>query len=131
MGCLFSMGAYYHNLLVLCLWSFNCVFLHTFTNYTGIITLNPCHGNMLGGSPILVSGPYFTVQEEDQITCLFNSTAVDGIFINKQQVLCVSPPVSQTGRVPFQLFVRGNTTFYGESVFVSGRLDVHMVSASG
>ena len=84
---------------------------------------------MLGGSPIVVSGPYFTVQEADQITCLFNGTAVDGIFVNNQQVLCVSPTLSQTGRVPFQLFVRGNTTFYGESVFVSGRLDVHMVSA--
>ena len=81
---------------------------------------------MLGGSPIVVSGPYFTVQEADQITCLFNDTAVDGIFINNQQVLCVSPTLSQTGRVPFQLFVRGNTMFYGESVFVSGRLDVHM-----
>lgn len=83
---------------------------------------------MLGGSPILVSGPYFTVQEENQITCRFNGTTVDGIFVKKQQVLCVSPPLSQTGRVPFQLFVRGNATFYGESVFVSGRLALHMVS---
>ena len=106
-------------------------YLYIFANSTGIITLNPCHGNVLGGSPIVVSGPYFTVQEADQITCLFNGTAVDGIFVNNQQVLCVSPTLSQTGRVPFQLFVRGNTTFYGESVFVSGRLDVHMISAFG
>ena len=106
-------------------------YLYIFANSTGIITLNPCHGNVLGGSPIVVSGPYFTVQEADQITCLFNGTAVDGIFVNNQQVLCVSPTLSQTGRVPFQLFVRGNTTFYGESVFVSGRLDVNMVSAFG
>ena len=85
---------------------------------------------MLGGSPILVSGPYFAVEEEDKIICLFNGTPVDGIFINQQQVLCVSPPLSQTGRVQFQLFVRGNTSFYGESTFVSGRPDVHMVSTT-
>lgn len=95
---------------------------------TGIITLNPRYGNMLGGSSILVSGPYFTVQEEDQITCLFNDTEVDGIFVNNQQVLCVSPTLSQTGRVPFQLLVTGETEFIGQSVFVSGKFRSVVVS---
>ena len=76
---------------------------------------------MLGGSSILVSGPYFTVQEEDQITCLFDDTPVVGIFVNNQQVLCVSPALSRTGRVPFQLLVTGGTEFIGQSVFVSGK----------
>ena len=104
--------------------------LLTFAKHAGIIKLSPSYGNMLGGSPIVLSGPYFTVQEEDQIACLFDNTTVDGIFINKQQVLCVSPPLSQSGRVQFQLFVRGNTSFYGESTFVSGRPDVHVVSTA-
>ena len=95
---------------------------------TGIITLNPRYGNVLGGSSILVSGPYFTVQEEDNITCLFNDTAVDGIFVNNQQVLCVSPTLSQTGRVPFQLLVTGGTEFIGRSVFVSGKFRYVVVS---
>lgn len=77
---------------------------------------------MLGGSSILVSGPYFTVQEEDQITCVFDNTTVDGIFINSKQVLCVSPALSRMGRVPFQLLVTGGTEFIGQSVFVSGKV---------
>ena len=85
---------------------------------------------MLGGSSILVSGPYFTVQEEDNITCLFNDTAVDGIFVNNQQVLCVSPTLSQTGRVPFQLLVTGGTEFIGRSVFVSGKFRSVVVTGS-
>ena len=94
----------------------------------GIIILNPRYGNMLGGASILVSGPYFAVQEEDQITCLFNDTAVDGIFVNNQQVLCVSPALSQTGRVPFQLLVTGGTEFIGRSIFVSGKFRSVVVS---
>ena len=87
---------------------------------TGIITLSPDYGNMLGGSSILVSGPSFTVQEGDTIKCMFDDTAVDGIFVNNQQVLCVSPLLSQTGRMPFRLLVTGGTEFVGLSVFVSG-----------
>lgn len=74
---------------------------------------------MLGGSSVLVSGPRFTVQEEDNITCMFDDTAVNGIFISNQQVLCVSPPLSNTGRVPFRLLMAGETEFVGQSVFVS------------
>ena len=74
---------------------------------------------MLGGSSVLVSGPSFTVQEEDNITCMFDDTAVNGIFISNQQVLCVSPPLSNTGRVPFRLLMAGETEFVGQSVFVS------------
>lgn len=104
--------------------------LYILAKHAGIVTLSPSYGNMLGGSPIVVSGPYFTVEEKDQIACLFDNTTVDGIFVNKQQVLCVSPALSQSGRVQFQLFLRGNTSFYGESTFVSGRPDVHVVSTA-
>ena len=86
---------------------------------TGIITLSPDYGNVLGGSPILVSGPYFTVQEGDTVKCLFDDATVDGIFVSNQQVLCVSPSLSKTGRVPFRLLVTGETEFVGQSVFVS------------
>jgi len=50
---------------------------------------------------------------------MFDDTAVNGIFISNQQVLCVSPPLSNTGRVPFQLLMAGETEFVGQSVFVS------------
>jgi len=90
---------------------------HLYT--TGIITLSPDYGSVLGGSSILVSGPYFTVQEEDTIECMFDDSTVDGIFVSNQQVLCVSPSLSKTGRVPFQLLVTGGTEFVGQSMFVS------------
>ena len=76
---------------------------------------------MLGGSSVLVSGPSFTIQEDDNITCMFDDTAVDGIFVSNQQVLCVSPPLSQTGRIPFQLLVTGGRELVFQSVFVSGK----------
>ena len=107
-------------------WSFTFIPILLLT--AGIITLNPRYGNMLGGSSILVSGPYFTVQEEDQITCLFDNTTVDGIFVNSKQVLCVSPALPRTGRVPFQLLVTGGTDFIGQSVFVSGKFRSVVVS---
>ena len=109
-----------HLIILFQQWAFT--FIPILLLIIGIITLNPSYGNMLGGSSILVSGPYFTVQEEDQITCVFDNTTVDGIFVNSKQVLCVSPALSRTGRVPFQLLVTGGTEFIGQSVFVSGKV---------
>ena len=80
---------------------------------------------MIGGAPIVVSIPHFLIQEDDQITCEFNSVRVDGIYINPGQALCVSPPLSESGRVLFQITVTGRgSDFLGQSIFTSCKLNL-------
>ena len=86
---------------------------------SSVITLSPRYGNMLGGEAILVSGP--CVDEADNITCVFDDVATMGIFFTEQQSLCVSPILSRTGRLPFQIIVSGINEFRGNSVFYSGK----------
>ena len=71
---------------------------------------------------MLVSGP--CLEETDEITCMFGERSVTGIYISEMLLLCVSPTISTTGRVRFQLIVQTNGTstdrYRGESVFYSG-----------
>ena len=71
---------------------------------------------------MLVSGP--CLEETDQITCVFGDRSVTGIYISEMLSLCVSPTISVTGRVRFQLIVQANGTstdrYRGESIFYSG-----------
>ena len=74
---------------------------------------------MLGGEPVVVSGPFFQIDEDDDIVCVFDGIEVNGIFVDSERALCVSPALSHTGRVPFQLNVTGITQFIGKSTFTS------------
>ena len=101
---------------------FKC--LHNlFTHHTVPLTLAPRLGNMLGGTAVLVSGP--CLEETDQITCMFGERSVNGLYISEMLSVCVSPTISTTGRVRFQLIVQTNGTstdrYRGESVFYSGK----------
>ena len=93
-----------------------------FMHYTAPLTLAPRLGNMLGGTAVFVSGP--CLEETDEITCVFGDRSVTGIYINQMLSLCVSPTISVTGRVRFQLIVWANGTstdrYRGESIFYSG-----------
>ena len=69
---------------------------------------------------VQVSGPCF--EEDDNITCVFDGEEVEGVFVSTMVVLCLSPPLPDTGMLPFQLVVRnasGNVRSQGSAEFVS------------
>ena len=85
-----------------------------------VITLAPRLGNVLGGTPVLVSGP--CLEETDNIVCTFDGVVVDGVYINETMALCVSPCLSTIGRVVFEVNVttlNGTIKFEGETAFFS------------
>ena len=89
--------------------------------YIGTLKLTPDYGNQLGGAPIIVSGPNVTFKEEDDITCVFGGREAKGVYVNEEQALCVSPELSETGIVLFQLLIarEGFKPFCGEANFKS------------
>lgn len=69
---------------------------------------------------MLVSGPCF--KEDDQISCVFDGIMVEGIYLNKDTSLCISPRLPFTGRFPFRISItttNGTIRFQGDSVFFS------------
>ena len=74
---------------------------------------------MLGGTGVMVSGTQFSVKEDDDILCIFDGVGVRGVYVDEMKALCISPLLSQTGRLPFQILINGSTSFSGESVFTS------------
>ena len=88
-------------------------------NLPGMINLDPPYGNMLGGTGVMVSGTQFSVKEEDDILCIFDGVGVKGVYVDEKKALCITPLLSQTGRLPFQILINGSTSFSGESVFTS------------
>ena len=87
----------------------------------GLISLDPRFTSTLGGSPIVVSGPNFNISEDDQIVCLFNRVQVPGIYVDSKRALCVSPPLIQTGRMPFEIEVMGTNEFSGRTNFANSK----------
>jgi len=92
-------------------------------SFSGEIKLNPHYGNQLGGAPIIVSGTDVKFREGDDITCIFDDQEVKGVYVNEEQALCVSPQLSQTGTVLFQLQIvqeePGSIVFRGEANYIS------------
>ena len=88
---------------------------------TGELTLSPRYGSELGGTPIIVSGLKLTVDEGDNVTCIFDSIETQGLATKTGQVLCVSPELTRTGRLTFELRVKGEqSSFTGFAKFRSG-----------
>ena len=71
----------------------------------------------------MVSGTDVTFGEGDNITCTFHDQEVKGVYVNEEQALCVSPELSQTGTVLFQLQIvqeePGSGPISGETNFIS------------
>ena len=86
---------------------------------SGQIFLKPRYGSELGGTPVVVSGTNLTVAEEDSVTCVFGVEETEGFVINEREVLCVSPEMPRTGRLPFELRIDGQFSFTGSGVFIS------------
>lgn len=90
--------------------------------FLGMISLNPSYGSMLGGTGVIITGEDFTVSQGDVIVCLFDGVGVRGVYIDSQQVLCVSPLLERTGKLEFKLNISGSNS--GESVFTSRKFFV-------
>ncbi|CAI8023305.1 Sushi domain-containing protein 2, partial [Geodia barretti] len=89
-------------------------------NDDGKITLTPRYGSEIGGTPIIVTGDKITASAEDNVTCVFDGIETDGFVTKDGQVLCVSPEMRRTGRVPFKLHIEGEKNmFNGISIFRS------------
>ena len=82
---------------------------------TDPLHISPWYGNIMGGVPIIVSGPSF--KEVDQINLQFDDVVVDCIYVNSIRALCVSPFLSKTGKVTVRLYhynelYDSSTTYY-------------------
>ena len=92
----------------------------------GKIFLKPRYGSELGGTPIIVSGTNLTVAEEDNITCIFDDKETEGFVINEDEVLCISPEMKITGRIPFELHITRHNSdasaFTGIGIYISCEL---------
>lgn len=84
-----------------------------------MIKIEPAYGNMLGGTGVVVSATQLAIGEDDEIQCVFDGIKVRGVYVNERQALCISPLLSRTGRLSFQIIVTGSTIFSGESTFTS------------
>ena len=77
---------------------------------------------MLGGTPVRVAG--LCLQPTDEITCSFDGVEVLGVFMNEMIALCISPQLTSTGRILFQMIVYANSgdlKFQGEDIFFSSK----------
>ena len=90
----------------------------------------PHFGNMLGGTPLLITGPCIeelnnqNIESMHTLTCKFGEEEVGGVGVGSQ-FLCISPQLSITGRVTLQLTLMvptltyGSRLFHGEEIFYS------------
>ena len=92
------------------------------TFYVGLISLNPRFSNTLGGTPMVVSGPRFMIAENDTITCSFNRRRVNGIYVDSERALCISPRLTPSGTYPFEITVTGSNEFFGSTNFINCKL---------
>ena len=92
-----------------------------------MIKIEPAYGNMLGGTGVVVSVTQLALGEDDEIQCIFDGVKVRGVYVSEQQALCISPLLSRTGRLPFQILVTGSIRFSGESTFISCKCSAFIV----
>jgi len=83
------------------------------------ISLFPSYGSVLGGTPVQVFGPCFDRYVDIPIVCYFNDIEVEGIFVNENFIICISPPLQELGRVVFRISLNGISIEFEEVVFYS------------
>lgn len=91
---------------------------------TEALLLAPHLGNVLGGTPVQLSGPCF--EETDNITCLFGDAAIIGSRLDRNRVLCVSPELNVISRITLELIVvrADEEVFNGQVTFHSSKLQL-------
>ena len=76
------------------------------------VLLSSSIGHILGGEPLIISGPTFYPQ--DTIHCIFGDIQTNGSYVSRQQCLCIVPAASNTGVVDLTVEItRGIATLYG------------------
>ncbi|KAH7644783.1 protein mesh [Dermatophagoides farinae] len=95
------------------IWSGACVEKELDPNLPSRLPLSffPKVGNMLGGTLVNVTGPCYS--PEDIIECMFENWPTKGVYIDKNRVSCISPPVMYHGYVDLTVRVNGIIDFYG------------------
>ena len=82
-----------------------------------LVLLSPTFGNRAGGSGVLVSGPAFNTT--DNVSCIFDGVAVNGVVLDNENVLCTTPWLTRTGKIPVRLMLN-NVVREHEAAFYSG-----------
>ncbi len=68
-------------------------------------TVTPSSGHQLGGTPVVVTG--LTIQEQDDVNCVFDQSRARGTYINSNTTFCVSPRLNRRGLITFRIEVNG------------------------
>ena len=99
-----TVGSYIsHSIMLLCL-----LFC-----FQGKMEVAPRFGNVLGGTPIVVTVEEDCLQEDYEIMCSFAGKSTEGVYVDSRRAVCPSPPMRRTGYVPFDFSVsNGTTTIY-------------------
>ena len=70
------------------------------------IIINPNYGHQFGGAPVIISGPCYKLT--DDIQCLFGKDKmVDGVIIDTEEALCISPMMEAATPVTLELYING------------------------
>ena len=85
----------------------------------GTLQLKPWYGNILGGIPMIVQGPYF--KPDDEITCSFNDITVNCTRVDGDYAICRAPGLTYTSRAAVRLFLNG-VKFQSDSYYYSCKL---------
>ena len=81
------------------------------------IMISPNYGHQFGGTPVIITGPCYKVT--DLVHCQFGtSRLVEGVVINANKAMCVSPPTINTRPVAMEL--RLNDVAIATSTFSIG-----------
>ena len=91
------------------------------------ITVVPRSGIFLGGTSVQIAGA--CLEPTDNITCVFDDIEVPGLVINDLLAQCVSPRLSEIGRMNLQLLVRsanGTLRSQGTGEFFSGTVGMEI-----
>lgn len=76
---------------------------------------------MLGGTPVVLSGPTFS--ETSIIVCSFDGNELLGVYINDDVALCVTPAFESTGWISLNVTIKlesGVIIYTDEDCFYSG-----------
>ena len=85
--------------------------------------MTPRLGSELGGTAVEVRGPCFNA--DDTVQCSFGGVSTPGIFLDRSKALCITPMLTNTGRVAVSVEIRStdaSVTFEGNTIFFSSKM---------
>ncbi len=82
--------------------------------------VTPDSGNQCGGTPVIVTG--VAIQEQDSLYCSFGDSLVEGVYIDSNTFLCVSPRLSRPGVVTVRVVLNGTRLVPSDYFFSSKQI---------